>query len=202
MKVIRFIVSLFFLSSPALWAAQELVDGIAAVVGRDVILISELKEAQKSVQAQRVPRSHMSETQVLDELIKEKLLRQEVERLGFEIDVTEKKQTIRQVLAQNRITLDQLKNELRSKGMSFEEYEESLVQRLKVMRFMRQVIYPKVNVSAEEIEVYRKRYPNKSKSQSDEEVRYILVDEKGGETLNTYMQAIRARTFVEIKEWH
>src|SRR5690606_29902573 len=68
--------------------SQQFVDGIAAVVNRQVITLkqvnTEVAEAQRNLQAQKIPVPEHSilQRQVLQRMIVEELQRQEADRLG------------------------------------------------------------------------------------------------------------------------
>lgn len=185
-------------SSPAA-LANEVVDRIVAIVGEDIVLQSEVDEFTKMQKGRFGKKTNLTRTEVLEELIKDRLLRQEIKRREIEVTPEDVKRAIGGILAQNQMTLDQLKAELARKGMSYEQYRNELEGHIRNMKFMSQVIYPRIDVGADDYEVYRRRNPAKAKNQSEEEIRRAIMEKKSEEILNQYVQGLRARTYVEIK---
>lgn len=194
------VITLLILVAPFSIRADELVDGVAAIVGNDIILLSEVKTAQAMRRDHLTPQKSMTQGDVLNELINEHLLKQELARLEIEVSEQELDHTLRMVLMQNRMTLDQLKAELSREGIGFEAYMKDLKDRVRFMKFMRQYIYSKIDVTDKDIELHRRRYPQKSKQQTDDEIREAILDLKSQETFDAYVNGIRERTYVEIKK--
>ena len=190
--------ALLIAASPAL--ADEVVDGVIAIVGNDIILLSEVQTVQETRSGRFGGKKRQTQTEVLNVLIDERLIRQEMDRIGIEVTPQEMDQAIRGVLYQNRVTLDQLKAELLDKGISFETYKKELGDQVRLMKFMRQFIYSKVDVSEEDKELYRRRFPQKSKQQTAAEIENAILEVKSRETFDAYVKGIRERSYVEIKK--
>ncbi len=181
--------------------AAQLMDGIVAIVGSHIILVSELKAREDMYRSGRFGQNkHMTRSEVLDEIIEEKLLRLELKNLDIELTQQDKDHAVRMVLAQNQITLPVLKRELASKGIPWEVYENDLYDRIRMMKFMRNNIHSKVNVTKADIDVYRRRNPKKVKQQSEDEIRNSILETKSRDYLKSYLSDVRSRTFVEIKD--
>lgn len=188
------------LSATAPSYADELVDGVAAIVGGDIILLSDVKTAETMRRDRLSPKKHINRGDVLNELINEHLVKQEMDRLEIDVSPQELDHTLRMVLMQNHMTLDQMKAELAQDGISFDTYKQDLRDRVRFMKFMRQHVYSKINVTDKDIEMHRRRYPQKSKEQTDEEIRDEILELKSEETFDAYVKGIRERTYVEIKK--
>ena len=199
MKTKFLLLGVIFFMSSAVAQAKAVVDGVAAIVGGDIVLISELLARQEIREGIFDKQQRLTKGEVLEELIDEKLLKQEVEHLQIEASARDVDQALRSVLAQNRMTLDQLKQELAKKGIPYPDYRQDLEDRIRVMKFMRQSIYSQVEVTEADFQSYRRRYPHKSKQQSEEEIRMAILDVKAQEVLKSYLRGVRARTFVEVK---
>lgn len=180
--------------------AAQLVDGIKAIVGSDIILLSEIRAREAVSKGRFRSKQQMTRSEILEELIDERLLRQELDRIGVEATPREIDQTVRGVLAQNRITLSQLKRELAAKGIPWEAYQKDLAERIRIMKFMGQKINSQLSISDEDFELYHRRYPRKSKRQSKEEIKQAILEVKAREKLKSYIRGIRDRTYVEIKD--
>lgn len=179
--------------------AAKLVDGIAAIVGSDIILISDVRAREEALRSRFRSKQQMSRQEILEEFIEERLLRQELNRLGITATPEEMDQAILSVLAQNRMTLPELKKELAAKGISWETYRRDLEERIRIMKFMSRNINSKIKVTEDDYELYRRRYPQKSKQQSEEEIKQEVLEMKSRDYLKSYIRGVRERTYVEIK---
>ncbi|MBI4373634.1 MAG: SurA N-terminal domain-containing protein [Deltaproteobacteria bacterium] len=100
---------------PATLLAAETVDRIVAVVGTEIVTLSDLRR-QKST----------GKKEALNELIRAKILDSEIERLQISVSDDDMAQAIREVLYRNRLSLEQFKKELGKEGQGFERYKEGL----------------------------------------------------------------------------
>jgi peptidyl-prolyl cis-trans isomerase SurA len=172
------------------------VDRVVAIVGGEIITLSDVKgfSAQRSFQAKL---GSLETKDPLESLIREKLLAQEIDRLGLAVTDQEIDQAIQEVLSRNRMTLDQLKSEIAKKGTSFDKYKKDLSDQIFRMKFMGQVIFPRIKITEEEI-------ARKMNGSSTDEARYRarleLLQERSPEELKKYLDEVQAKTYIEIKK--
>lgn len=164
--------------------AAELVDRIVAVVGDEIITLSDVK-------------SHPSSKDPLETLIREKILKTEMERLGLNASDDELDNAVREVLTRNKITLDSLKSELSRKGIPFDRFKRDLGEQIRQMKFMGQVIFPRIRVSEEEI--LSKAGPNPSE-ESRLQARIEILKSRAPDEMEKYLGELRGKTYVEIKK--
>ena len=174
----------FFL--PLMLSAGELVDRIVAVVGTEIITLSDLKNHH--VSGKKDP---------LEDLIREKILFVEMDRLSVSASDDDLAGAMREVLVRNKIPLEQLKEELAKKGTSFEAYKQGLRQEIRRMKFLGQVIYPRVKISEEEVTRKLGNHPNE---EDRSRVRRQLVESRLSQELENYLDEVRQKTYVEIKK--
>ena len=170
----------------------EVVDRIVAVVGTEIVLDSDLKAFAK----------RRSVSQPLDELIREKLLHQEIAKLGISVSDQELSEALQNILAKNRMTSEALRAELSAKGVPFETYKEQVREQIKQMKFVGQVIYPRVRVPDTEINKRLKNQAPGASQASEEErqrVRQEIIESKITGELAKYLDEVRAKSYVEIK---
>lgn len=177
---------LFLLILWPVFASSEIVDRIVAVVGEEIITQSDLKSYRGS--AKKDP---------LEGLIREKLLQMEIERLEIEVTQEDTANAVREVLGRNRMTLEQLKAELEQKGTAFEQYKRELAREVRKMKFLGQVIFPRIKVSEEEI---TKRLGPFPKEEERIRVRHQLIESRLQVELENYLDEVREKTYVEIKK--
>ncbi len=182
----RRLLFLLVFASASLLQAAELVDRIVAIVGTEVITLSDLQAA---------PRSGKKDP--LNGLIREKILKIETERTGIEVTSDDLARGIAEVLRRNRISIDQLKEEMARQGKTFEQYKEELRREIRRMKFMGQVIVPRIRVSEEEIQ----KGLGKNPTEEDRLLaRQKIVESRLSQELDNYLDEARAKTYVEIKK--
>lgn len=176
---------LLLFACPSLHSA-ELVDRIVAVVGNEIITFSDVRTLERK-----------GAKDPLNSLIRERVLQIEMER--FKIDVTDEDtaRAVYQVLARNRMTLEELKRELTQKGISFDSYKEGLKVEIRRMKFMEQVVLPRIRISEEEI---AKKLGPKPTDEERARARHELIEARLGQELENYLDEVRKKTYVEIKK--
>lgn len=182
MKKILFF-TLFFVP---LLASAELVDRIVAIVGDEIITLSDVKKYKAP-----------PKKDPLEELIRQKILLLEIDQLGIDVTNDDLANAIGEVLTRNRIQLEELKKELEKEGKGFEQYKQELRTEIRKMKFLGQVIYPRIKVSEEEI--LRKL----GKNPSDEDrirARRQIVESRLNQELENYLDEVRQKTYIEIKK--
>lgn len=201
LKLLGFLITLTQLCWVPPVAHAEIVDRVVAVVGNEVITMSDVKafSAQRSANAhlfESTPGAPSSSKDPLDALIREKLLKLEMERLGVTAPEAEVEAAVNDVVTRNHITLDILKGEIAKKGMTFDKYKKDLGDQLRQMKFLSQVIFPRIKIG--EDEVAKKAGANPSE-QSRIQARMQLLQARSSEELVRYLDEARSKTFVEIK---
>lgn len=169
-------------------ADEQLVDGIAAQVGPDVVLISEVNELTGTVETRARAAGATDDdinrmrAEILDRLIERRLLEQMVKRAELQATDAEVDNTIKVIAKENGLTIDQLHQSVEAGGLSFDAYREKIrseIQRTKVLNVM---VRSRVKVDEREV---RKAYDTVYAKQPDggEEVhlRHLLVT-FGGES--------------------
>ncbi len=130
-----FLTILFSLSmtmSPALRAAEQVLDGIAAVVNSDVIMVSEVRAAAKQVQSQQSTDLTQNQLfkEVLEKLIMDKIQVQKAKAIGIKIDDAAVDTAMQTIAKQNKLDLQQLRVALIQRGLNYKEFRESIRDRL------------------------------------------------------------------------
>lgn len=153
-----FLISLL-LSLP-LQAEPVAYDGIAAIVGTELITLSEVRESEiyfSEDPALATLTGTARQKEILNRLIDEKLIIRAANKEGVEVTTDDIERTIDNIIKQNNITLEVLESELKKQGMSMEEYRASMRKRMLEARYIDQVIRPRVNVSDAQIRAYYSR---------------------------------------------
>ncbi|GAA0254203.1 peptidylprolyl isomerase [Rhodanobacter caeni] len=145
------------LLAPASAPASQPLDRIVAVVDEDVILQSELDQAVASVQQQyaahpeQLPPQQVLQKQVLNRLVLMKLQIAKAQEQGIRISDADIDQAVAAVAAQNKLTPEQLRNEVERSGESYEAFRKQLGDQLMVQRLQQSVVQSSVTITDSEI---------------------------------------------------
>ena len=109
-------------------ATEQLVEGIAAQVGNEIVLASEVLELSGPIE-ERMKKDGAPEAEILkmrrdalERLIETKLLSSVVERLELGADRDEVDSAIAAIASDNNLTIEQLLSSITGHGLTIEEY--------------------------------------------------------------------------------
>lgn len=186
MMVVPFTLGTLMLPSILLWseADAKIIDKIVAVVNEDIITLSELREISvpylermKAKLSLNYNEEQIKETErrILDQLIDEKLVNQETDRL--EIVITEKEidMTIRDVMDNSELSEEQFKQALVEEGITLEKYREQIEEQMKKMRLLEREIQSKVQVTEKEIEEHFKKHMDSFNTPPEVRLQQVLL---------------------------
>jgi len=158
-------------------AVARVVEKIAAVVGDDIIMSSEVEEkaapllselARVTDQQKRAARAASLRREVLERLIDEQLILQQATELRLSVSSEEVDKSIEEIKKQNNIDDDQLKSALRAQNMTMAAYRQDLKRQIMRYRVINIAVGSKVSISDEEVQSY---YDRHMKSGADVQVR-------------------------------
>src|SRR5690554_2090240 len=141
-------------------SSQQFVDGIAAVVNKQVITLKqvnvEVGEAEKNLKEQGIPVPERSilQRQVLQRMILEELQRQEAERLGIRITDDQLQRGIETIAQRNNISVDQLRAAIQKSGMTWERYLESVRLEMRFDLLRQRQVDSTINISDAEVDAF------------------------------------------------
>src|SRR4029079_1889109 len=148
-------------------AGARMVEKIAAVVGENVVLASEVEEKAAPLLAdvskvpdpdKRAARAASLRHEVLDRLIDDELILQQAAELKLSVTSEQIDSSIDEIKKQNNIDDDQLRDALRGQGMSMAAYRADLKRQLLRFRVLNIAVGSRVNVSDEEVKAYYERH--------------------------------------------
>lgn len=132
-------------------------DSIAAVVDEDVILQSELDLAISNVLAQyagredQLPPREILRRQVLERLVLVHLQTARAGEMGVRVSDEEIDNAISNIAGQNKLTPDQLRQQLARDGMSYDDFRRSLRDELLSQRLRQRFAQTRISVSEAEV---------------------------------------------------
>jgi peptidyl-prolyl cis-trans isomerase SurA len=174
-------------SAAALVHADEVLhDGIAAQVGSDIVLVSEVLERVAPVE-QKMRSAKFSPQDIaklrasgLEALIEETLIAQIVTRSELYATDTEIDRTIDMIARENSITREQLERSVSAQGLSIEEYRSELKSELERRKVVSMMVASKVEVEEEEVRrLFEKRFADQPEGGETLHLRQILVGNDG-----------------------
>ena len=191
--------------------AGQTIDRIAAVVGTEVITLSEvghvadllLKDPTGPIreipQEQREP---WARERALQNLIDQTILKRELEKRQIEVSPDDVDRAMLGVLRQNKMTMTVLQKELAAKGVPFREYRRQLADQVKQYKFIQEIAGSKVQVTEEEVRRAFDSSPahdTSSFAAAAPGIRQALESQKLQEELQRYLVQARGSTYIEIK---
>lgn len=141
---------------------EQFVDGIAAIVDKDVITLRELRDASQRVAGElksrgiQVPDDQTLQHQVLQRLIMERVQRHEADRLGIRVDDKQIDTAIQAIATRNKITVQQLRQELEKSGTTWENYRKSLRDEIRSDRLRQRAVDSTIVISDAEVDAFLK----------------------------------------------
>ncbi|MBD0869929.1 peptidylprolyl isomerase, partial [Achromobacter xylosoxidans] len=141
---------------------EQFVDGIAAVVDKDVITLRELRDASLRISGElksrgiQVPDDQTLQHQVLQRLIMERVQRHEADRLGIRVDDAQIDQAIQTIASRNKITVAQLRQEIEKSGTSWDGYRKALRDEIRTDRLRQRAVDSTIVISDAEVDAFLK----------------------------------------------
>ena len=145
----------------------RMVEKIAAVVGQNVVLASEVEEKAGPLLSdvnkvtdpdKRAARASSLRREVLERLIDDELILQQATELKLSVTSDQVDSSIAEIKKQNNIDDEQLREALRAQGMSMANYRADLKRQLLRFRVLNIAVGSRVNVSDEEVKAYYERH--------------------------------------------
>jgi peptidyl-prolyl cis-trans isomerase SurA len=165
-------------------AADEstLLEGIAAQVGSDIVLVSEVREmaAPLIVRAKEAGATdrdlRMIEAQALERLIEKALLRLVVKRAELQASDEEVDGTIAEIASDNGITPEQLRASVEAQGLPYSAYRERIKGEIEHSKVVNGVIGSRIDIKPEEVqEIYQREFASRPQTGVEFHVRSFVV---------------------------
>jgi peptidyl-prolyl cis-trans isomerase SurA len=186
MKTRRLLLALLLFLGATADAEPLLIDRVIAVVGEDVLTLSDLRhEAQKLEQRLRqkgvdpMPSAGAIQKRAFDTLLTNKLQLAEAARLGIEADEDTINRAIAAIASNNGLTVPELRDTLEAEGMNFESFRESLRDELIVRRLRDREVTNRIQVTKSEVDSYLERSGG-LEGREAVQLRYILITAPDG----------------------
>lgn len=141
-------------------SSQQFVDGIVAVVNRQVITLKQLNvevaDAENNLKMQNIPVPERGalQRQVLQRMIVDELQRQEADRIGIRVNDGQLERAVESIAQRNQITVDQLRKEIERSGLSWERYLDDLRNEVRFDLLRQRQVDSTVNITDAEVDAF------------------------------------------------
>lgn len=133
----------------------QIIDRIVAIVGDDLILLSNLKKSllvKNNLELSKIPKE--KQELALDELIERSLLSQKAKKLGISVLEKEIDEEIENVKSANNITTEVLVEALRKEGITLEDYRNIVKHQIIKAKIISREIRPNIYITDELLRNY------------------------------------------------
>lgn len=176
-----FSAALFSLHLPVQAASSVVVDSIAVVVNDEVItrqeLETRLKQVEQRLRNQKVelPPPAALRQQLLERMIIERAQLQLAKEYGLRVDDIMLDRAILRIAEQNKMSLQQFRNQLEKEGASFAAFREEIRDEIVMQRLREREVESKIQISDAEVENFLSQELNSAKNQQEMNLAQILV---------------------------
>jgi peptidyl-prolyl cis-trans isomerase SurA len=182
MRALLAVIALSLLcGSAALAQRLELVDRIVAVVNKEVVTASELRErvayAQRELKRQGTPAPEpaLLERQVLERLILDKAQLQLATESGVRVDEVQLDRSIERIAENNNLTLAAFRKALEADGVHMDRFREEVRRQIIMQRLREREVDERIEVSESEIDLYLEEQKTGRAERVEYNVAHILV---------------------------
>jgi len=166
--------------------AAVLLDGIAAQVGNEVVLISDVREAAATTEARARAQGATDADirqlyfEVLEQMIERALIRQVVQRAEIGATDADVDEAIAGIARENKISLDKLRESVEAQGMPYALYRERIRAEIEHARVINDLVASKTHVEDEELqELYDEELAKQPKGGDEFYLRVVVLTPTG-----------------------
>ncbi len=168
---------------PAVAPADEvMVDGIAAQVGTDIVLVSEVMDViaanEKQLRSAGAPKGQIMQlrSEGLETIIEWRLIENVVQRAGLGATDSEVDATIEAIATENGLTVEQLRRSVIGQDMDYDTYRGEIKRELERRKVVNGMVASRVNVEEKEVqELYQDRFEDQPESGTTVHLAQIMV---------------------------
>lgn len=201
-----FLFLIFFLAFMPQKASAEVVDGIVAVVNDDVITQGDINEVLIPIYSQYkatysdeqlIQKLQEARKDILLQMIEDKLIIQEAEKLGVSVSDEEVQDRLEQIKGQFMDEAE-FQEALRSQGITLEQLKEKYRQQLIIKKLVNYEVREKVDVTPTEVAQYYQQHRQEFKEPAQVKVRTILIRKDKDEADDNEAGNEKARVRMEL----
>ena len=158
-----------------------LVDRIVAVVGKEVVTMSELAErrdfAERQLRRQGtpLPERALLERQILERLIIDKAQLQLARDSGIRIEEVQLDRALERIAEQNRMSLAEFRQTLEKDGVAFARFREEVRQQIQMQRLREREVDDRIEVTDAEIEQFLADTKVGTSTRNEYSIAHVLI---------------------------
>ncbi len=163
-------------------AAEEIVDGIAAQVGSEIVLISDVRQVaeptERRIREQGATEKEIAilRAEILERMIERALIRRVVRRAELDATEAEVDVAIESIAAENGLSIEQLKEGVEAQGMPFQSYRERIRGEIEHSKVINGLIGGRVRVEEKDVRaLFDQEYGDQPAGGMEVHLRHILV---------------------------
>ena len=158
-----------------------LVDRIVAIVGREVVTVSELTERRNQAERQLrgqgtpLPERRILEQQILERLILDKAQLQLAKENGIRVEEVQLDRALERIAENNNMTLSAFRLMLEKDGVPFGKFRDEVREQIQMQRLREREVDDRIEVSDSEIDLFLAESKTSSGSRSEYNLAHVLV---------------------------
>jgi len=162
-------------------AEEVSLDRVAVIVDQGVVLESEIQalisDVKHNAEAnnQSLPSDRALRTQAIERLIVKSLQLQMAQRMGIQISDPQLEQTISNIAASQNASIEQLRSELASEGIPYEDYREQVREEVIMGEVRRANVRRRVYITEQEINTLVDLIEQQGAEQEEYRLGHILI---------------------------
>ena len=187
LRLFKILALLTILFAAQAHAAPQLLDRIVAVVGEDVVMLSELRDKARELlgelrakKTSPMPSEQQIINGALEKLILEKLQLAEAQRLNISADPDTVSKAIQRIAGNNNLSVPALRNALQADGMDFRQFQNKIKNQIILSRLINQEVTNRIQVSKSEIDQYLARQDAAPDERREVHLMHILIATRDG----------------------
>jgi peptidyl-prolyl cis-trans isomerase SurA len=155
-------------------------DYIAVIINQELVTAGEVDRRVERAQAEaprgaRLPAETEMRKQALDALIDERVMISSARDSGMRVDEPEVDRAVQSIAAQNQISLDVLRERLRSEGTDYGRFRSNVRDQMMIERLREREVYGRIRISDEDIERYLAQQRDAASADPETNLAQILV---------------------------
>ena len=158
-----------------------LVDRIVAIVGREVVTVSELTQRRDQAERQLrgqgtpLPERRILEQQILERLILDKAQLQLAKENGIRVEEVQLDRALERIAENNNMTLSAFRLMLEKDGVPFGKFRDEVREQIQMQRLREREVDDRIEVSDSEIDLFLAESKTSSGSRSEYNLAHVLV---------------------------
>lgn len=203
------VVTMGIIASPIIASSAELQNAVLAVVNGEIITLYEVESTARHIALLKgVPLTdeNLNELrrQIISRMIEDKLLEQELKRLGVELSDEEVEKRLAQILKENNLTEEQISALLKNQGKTLSEFREEIRKQLGMEEYVRYKLKAgSLDVSEEEALTYYRLHPDEFSGETTVSIlilSWTATEENLANAERLYQRLIVGTTFFDSEQ--